>query len=122
MILTDPHQDDCPIVFCNRAFERLSGYAQEEIVGRNCRFLQGLDTDRETVDRIRAAIVAREDCHEELFNYRKDGSGFWNALFVSPVFGTEGELLYFFASQLDVTRRHEAEAIIQQARRMRRGI
>ena len=118
MILADPHQDDCPIIFCNRAFEKLTGYSLDEIVGRNCRFLQGSDTDRATVDRIRAAIIAREDAHEELFNYRKDGSGFWNALFVSPVFGTEGELLYFFASQLDITRRHEAEAVLQQAQRL----
>ncbi len=118
MILTDPHQDDHPIVFCNRAFELLSGYDQQEILGRNCRFLQGPDTDRPTVDRIRAAIAAREDVHEEIFNYRKDGTGFWNALFISPVFGTEGELMYFFASQLDVTRRHEAEAVMQQAQRL----
>lgn len=118
MILADPHQNDCPIIFCNQAFEKLTGYAQEEILGRNCRFLQGADTDRETVDRIRNAIASKEDSHEELFNYRKDGSGFWNALFVSPVFGTEGELLYFFASQLDVTRRQEAEAVLQQAQRL----
>ncbi len=118
MILTDPHQDDCPIVFCNRAFEKLTGYAHDEIVGRNCRFLQGPDTDRDAVARVRAAIAAREDSHEELFNYRKDGTGFWNALFVSPVFETSGELLYFFASQLDVTRRHEAEAVMQQAQRL----
>ena len=118
MILADPHQEDCPIIFCNRAFEKLTGYAQEEILGRNCRFLQGSGTDPETVDRIRHAVARKEDSHEELFNYRKDGSGFWNALFVSPVFGTEGELLYFFASQLDVTRRHEAEAVLQQAQRL----
>ncbi len=118
MILTDPHQDDCPIVFCNRAFEKLTGYPQEEILGRNCRFLQGPDTDRDAVARVRAAIAAREDSHEELFNYRKDGTGFWNALYVSPVFETSGELLYFFASQLDVTRRHEAEAVMQQAQRL----
>ena len=118
MILADPHQDDCPIIFCNRAFEQLTGYVQGEIIGRNCRFLQGPDTNRETVDRIRTAIARKEDSHEELFNYRRDGSGFWNALFVSPVFGTEGELLYFFASQLDVTRRHEAEAVIEQAKRL----
>ncbi len=118
MILSDPNQEDCPIIFCNRAFERLTGYAQDEILGRNCRFLQGPDTDPEVVDRIRAAVAAREDSHEELFNYRRDGGGFWNALFISPVFGTAGELLYFFASQLDVTRRHEAEAVIQQAQRL----
>ena len=118
MILSDPHQDDCPIIFCNRAFEKLTGYGQDEIVGHNCRFLQGPDTDADTVGRIRTAIAKREDFHEEVFNYRKDGSGFWNALFISPVFGTAGELLYFFASQLDVTRRHEAEAVMQQAQRL----
>jgi PAS domain S-box-containing protein len=118
MILTDPHQDDNPIIFCNRAFERLSGYQQSEILGHNCRFLQGPETDPATIGRIRQAIARREDVHEDIFNYRKDGSGFWNALFVSPVFGSAGELLYFFASQLDVTRRHEAEAVLQQAQRL----
>ncbi len=118
MLLTDPHQNDNPIIFCNRAFERLSGYQQSEILGQNCRFLQGAETDRSTIARIKQAIARREDVHEDIFNYRKDGSGFWNALFVSPVFGSAGELLYFFASQLDVTRRHEAEAVLQQAQRL----
>jgi PAS domain S-box-containing protein len=118
MILTDPHQDDNPIIFCNRAFERLSGYEQGEILGRNCRFLQGPDTDQQVLDRIRQALARREDVHEDIFNYRKDGSGFWNALFISPVFSPDGELLYYFASQLDVTRRHEAEAVLRQAQRL----
>ncbi|MGI4952907.1 MAG: ATP-binding protein [Janthinobacterium lividum] len=118
MILTDPHRTDDPIVFCNRAFERLTGYSQDEILGRNCRFLQGADTDQDTIARIRAGIARQEDVHEEVFNYRKDGSGFWNALFISPVFDPRGNLIYFFASQLDVTRRHEAEAVVQQAQRL----
>jgi PAS domain S-box-containing protein len=118
MVLSDPHQQDNPIIFCNRAFERLSGYQQSEILGQNCRFLQGPETDPATIDRIRQAVARREDIHEDIFNYRKDGSAFWNALFVSPVFGTAGELLYFFSSQLDVTRRHEAEAVLQQAQRL----
>jgi PAS domain S-box-containing protein len=118
MILTDPAGGDNPIIFCNQAFERLTGYDQTEILGRNCRFLQGPDTDPDAVARIRAGIARREDVHEDLFNYRKDGTGFWNALFVSPVFGPDGELLYFFASQLDVTRRREAEAVLQQAQRL----
>lgn len=118
MILTDPHQHDNPIIFCNRAFEKLSGYEQSEILGHNCRFLQGERTDPDSIARIRRAIEQREDVHEDIFNYRKDGSGFWNALFISPVFGSQGELLYFFASQLDVTRRHEAEAVLRQAQRL----
>ncbi len=118
MILTDPNQPDNPIIFSNQAFEKLTGYDGSEVVGRNCRFLQGADTDTAAVARIRDAIAAREDVHEDILNYRKDGSSFWNALFVSPVFGPDGELIYFFASQLDVTRRHEAEAVLQQAQRL----
>ena len=118
MILTDPHRPDNPIVFSNRAFEKLTGYSQDELLGRNCRFLQGPDTDPDTIQRIRDGIARTEDVHEEVFNYRKDGSGFWNALFISPVFNPKGDLLYFFASQLDVTRRHEAEAVLQQAQRL----
>ena len=118
MLLTDPHRAGDPIVFCNQAFEQLTGYTQDDSLGRNCRFLQGPDTDPDTVAEIRRSLTLHEDVHVEVFNYRKDGSGFWNALFVSPVFGPNGELLYHFASMLDVTRRHEAEAVLQQAQRL----
>jgi PAS domain S-box-containing protein len=118
MCLTDPHRPDNPIIFCNRAFEALTGYTGSEILGRNCRFLQGPGTDRAAVDRIRAKLAAAEDVHEDLLNYRKDGSSYWNALFISPVVDPKGELLYFFASQLDVTARREAEAVVQQSQRM----
>ena len=118
MCLTNPHQHDNPIVFCNQAFEQLTGYAQDEIMGRNCRFLQGRDTDPEAVAEIHRALDAGEDVHIELVNYRKDGSQFWNALFISPVVDTSGTLVYHFASQLDVTRKREAEAVLQQSQRM----
>ena len=118
MILTDPHQEDNPILFCNQAFEKLTGYPKDEILGRNCRFLQGPDTDRETISRIGQQIRKREDVHDDVLNYRKDGTAFWNALFISPVFTPNGELIYYFASQLDVTRRREAEAVLQQAQRL----
>ncbi len=118
MCLSDPHQPDGPIVFCNQAFEELTGYAQHEILGRNCRFLQGEDTDRATIAEIRRGIAAGEDVQQEILNYRKDGSSFWNALFISPVIDTQGNLAYHFASQLNVTRRHETEAVLQQSQRM----
>lgn len=118
MVLTDPNQPDNPILFCNQAFRHMTGYAEHEVIGRNCRFLQGPATDPATLRRIRAAIEAREDVSEELFNYRKDGTGFWNALYISPVFDSDGKLLYFFGSQIDVTRRKEAEAVLQQSQRM----
>jgi len=118
MCLSDPNQPDSPLVFVNRAFEDLTGYTQEEVLGRNCRFLQGPDTDPASVDEIRRAIAARVDVSVELYNHRKDGSGFWNALYLSPVFDGAGNLLHFFASQLDVTRRREAEALAQQGQRM----
>ena len=118
MTVTDPRQPDNPIIFANNAFVAMSGYSQEEIVGRNCRFLQGPETDREAVAQVRAAIDARREYSTEILNYRKDGSTFRNALFVSPLYDTEGELLYFFASQLDVSRRRDAEEALGQAQKM----
>lgn len=118
MIVTDPRQRDNPIVFANRAFLSMSGYDTSEIVGRNCRFLQGPATDRASVAAIREAIEAEKEVQMEILNYRKDGSSFWNALFISPVYDTAGKLIYFFASQLDVSRRRDAEEGLAQAQKM----
>ena len=118
MILTDPNQPDNPIAFANNAFLDLTGYELTEIIGRNCRFLQGPDTDRETVRELREAVQNPTAVSIEILNYRRDGSPFWNAVFVGPVFDPDGRLLYFFASQLDVSRRRETEVQLQQAQKM----
>ncbi|AWN45458.1 hybrid sensor histidine kinase/response regulator [Methylobacterium terrae] len=118
MIVTDPRQPDNPIIFANQAFRAMTGYAPEELVGRNCRFLQGPETDRETVAEVRRAIAAREEIATEILNYRKNGSTFWNALFISPVYDPTGELVYFFGSQLDVSRRRDAEEALRQSQKM----
>lgn len=105
-------------MFANRAFLSMTGYSEAEVMGRNCRFLQGPESDPATVADLRSAIAARREITVELINYRKDGSTFWNALFVSPVFNHAHELVYCFASQLDVSRRREAEAALAQAQKM----
>lgn len=118
MILTDPNQPDNPVVFCNKAFLDLTGYEEEEVLGRNCRFLQGAQTDRETVAEMRDCIARRESVSVEVLNYKRDGSPFWNAVFVGPVYDKSGDLLFFFASQLDVTRRRNSELSFRQAQKM----
>lgn len=118
MIVTDPNLPDNPIVFANEAFIRMIGYSSEELIGENCRFLQGKDTDRQTIAAIRSAIAERREIATEVLNYRKDGASFWNALFISPVYDRDGNLVYFFASQLDVSRRRDAEDALRQAQKM----
>ncbi|MGW8135770.1 histidine kinase famiy protein [Sphingomonas zeae] len=118
MIVTDPRQPDNPIVFCNEAFSFMTGYSEQEILGTNCRFLQGPETDRDVVAQVRAAIERRDEIAVEVLNYRKNGSTFWNALFVSPVYDDAGELVYFFSSQLDISRRREAEDALHEAQKM----
>jgi PAS domain S-box-containing protein len=103
MLITDPNQPDNPIVFVNAAFSTLTGYAHDEIIGRNCRFLQGPETNRADIAKIRAAIARRVPIEIELLNHKKSGELFWNRLLISPVFDRDGELTYFFASQFDVT-------------------
>jgi PAS domain S-box-containing protein len=114
MVITDPRRADNPIIFANDAFLRLTGYTREEVSGRNCRFLQGPDTERSTVRAIREAIDAGRDIKTDILNYRKDGSAFWNALYISPVHNERGELVYFFASQLDVTERIELQRRVEE--------
>jgi PAS domain S-box-containing protein len=118
MILTDPRQPDNPIAFANRAFQDLTGYTQAELIGRNCRFLQGPETSRETVAELRQAVAERRAIATEILNYKRDGSPFWNGIFIGPVFDEAGEIVYFFASQLDVTRRRVSEQAYRQAQKM----
>jgi PAS domain S-box-containing protein len=118
MLITDPRQPDNPIIFCNRAFCELTGYDFEEIIGRNCRFLQGEKTEAKAISNIRDAVRDRRDISVDILNYRKDGSTFWNALFISPVYDATGEPIYFFASQLDFTNIKSKEAELAAARHM----
>ncbi|MEO0463286.1 MAG: PAS domain-containing protein [Pseudomonadota bacterium] len=120
--LCDPHQPDLPIVFANRAFRRLTGYSEEETVGRNCRFLQGPRTDPEPVARIREAIANEDVVVVELLNYRKNGTTFWNALHLGPIYDDAGKLVYFFGSQWDVSDVRAARAEERHAKEMAREL
>ena len=112
MIITDPRQTDNPIVFANSAFYKLTGFERSEVIGRNCRFLQGPGTDPDSIQAIREAIRSRRDIAIDILNYHKDGQPFWNGLFISPVTNAAGELQFYFASQLDVTDRVEAQRAV----------
>ncbi|KDR24599.1 histidine kinase, partial [Caballeronia zhejiangensis] len=118
MLVTDPNQVDNPIVFVNSAFLNLTGYDVEELMGNNCRLLQGPETSRATISEIRDAIAEGREINTEILNYRKDGSSFWNALFISPVRNEAGDIVYYFASQLDISRRRDAEEALRQSQKM----
>ncbi len=105
--ISDARLPDNPIIFVNDSFCRLSGYAREEVVGRNCRFLQGPGTDPAAIARIRAAVQASQGIEIDLRNHRKDGTPFWNRLLIAPVRDQAGQVAYFCASQVDVTRERE---------------
>ena len=118
MVVTDPNQPDNPIVFANGAFLDLTGYQESEVLGRNCRFLQGPDTDRATIDEVRTALAQQRAVAVDVCNYKADGEPFWNALFIGPVFDRHGKLLYFFASQMDITERRGMQEANLQAQKM----
>lgn len=103
MVLSDPHAPDHPIVAANGAFAAMTGYTLPQIVGRNCRFLQGKDTDPATTLRIKAAIAAQQANIEWIVNHRANGRPFWNLLFLSPIHDRDGRLLHYFGNQLDIT-------------------
>ncbi len=107
IVVSDPRLADNPVVFCNDAFCQLTGYDRAEVVGRNCRFLQGPQTDQAALHRIRAAVREAATIEIDLRNHRKDGTPFWNRLLIGPVHDATGALAYFYASQVDVTLERE---------------
>jgi PAS domain S-box-containing protein len=103
MVVTDATQNDYPIVLANAAFLKLTGYGADEVLGRNCRFLQGPATSSAAVAEIRAGLHEQREVSVEILNYRKDGSPFWNQLHLSPIYDDDGRLVYHFGSQIDRT-------------------
>lgn len=116
--ITDPRQPGNPITYASQGFERITGYSQAEVLGLNCRFLQGVGTDRQQRDRLREAIAAGRAVEVELLNYRKDGTPFWNQLSINPVTDESGELAYFVGVQSDVTTRKRLESDLLQMQKM----
>jgi PAS domain S-box-containing protein len=109
IIITDPKVPDNPIVYVNPAFEEISGYTADEVLGHNCRFLQADDRDQPALDELREALTEERECRVVLRNYRKDGTPFWNELYVSPVYDEENRLTNFVGVQNDVTQRRRIE-------------
>ncbi len=103
ILITDHREDDHPIVYCNPAFERMTGYTRDEVLGRNPRFLQGGDNEQDELGKVRAAMGAGGDYRGVLKNYRKDGTLFWNQLRMSPVFDETGHLTHYVGIQTDIT-------------------
>lgn len=113
--IADARQPDMPLVYVNPAFETVTGYTREDVFGKNCRFLQGTDTDQPGLTTLRQALKEGTQCVVLLRNYHKDGSLFWNELQISPVHNTKGELTHFIGVQKDVTGRVENEQKLQEA-------
>lgn len=103
MVIADALQPDNPIVFANDAFCQMTGYTRAEILQRNCRFLQGPETDPDALQKIRDAIREKKTVRVDLRNHRKNGEPFWNRLLIGPVPDSAGRVIYFFACQEDVT-------------------
>ena len=112
--LSDPDKEDNPIVYCNKAFEKITGYSKEETVGRNCRFLHEQEKDQAELQLIRDAIKNATPIEVTLRNFRKNGELFYNRLSITPLFDNEGHLIYFMGVQYDVTEQILAQQEIKR--------
>ncbi len=115
IILTTDSASDHVMIYCNPAFERMTGYAQAEVLGCNCRILQGADSDPKTITKIRQALQAEQECIVTLKNYRKDGQPFWNELAISPMRDSRGNLTHFIGVQTDITEKVRSEQILRES-------
>lgn len=121
IVVAEQEGDDNILIYANPAFERLTGYAVDDILYRDCRFLQGDDRDQPGLQAIREAVKSNQPCRQVIRNYRKDGTPFWNELSITPVFNEGDQLTYFIGIQKDVTaevdalqRVEEMEARVRQ--------
>jgi PAS domain S-box-containing protein len=116
VVICDAIQEDQPIVFVNAAFTRITGYSAAEAIGRNCRFLQGRDTDKEGIERMRRAVATGRAITATVRNYRKDGRTFWNEINISPMRDETGRLIHFVGILQDVTNRIRTEENLREAK------
>jgi sigma-B regulation protein RsbU (phosphoserine phosphatase) len=114
--IADARLPDRPLIYANEGFERVTGYSVADVLGRNCRFLQGSGSDPAAVAEIRAALADGRECIVEILNYRRDGTTFWNRLSITPVRNNDGELTHYIGVQSDVTARREAEHGLRRAK------
>jgi len=113
-VLTDPAKADNPIVFASDGFVKVTGYTRNEIIPRNCRFLQSRQTDKSAVRRLKAAIEKREESVELILNTKKNGEPFWNLLYTTPLFDGHGNLVFFLGGQINCsTTIHSASDILR---------
>src|SRR6478672_10431740 len=122
VVVADARADDLPLTYVNPAFERLTGYPAAESLGRNCRFLQGEDTDRDALAEIRAAIDQSRPAACVLRNYRRDGTPFWNEIRIAPIPGPDGRAAFFLGLVDDVSLRVESEQRLHAAERRYRSL
>ena len=113
VVISDCTQPDMPVIYVNNAFTEITGYTYDEVVGKNCRFLQGKEANSAAAQEIRKAISAQQPCKVEILNYRKDGTTFWNRLSITPVRDKDGQVTHFIGIQSDVTRRRKAESSLR---------
>ncbi|AEH36340.1 bacterio-opsin activator domain-containing protein [Halopiger xanaduensis] len=112
--ISDPDREDNPLVYVNEAYQEITGYSYDEVVGRNCRFLQGGDSNPDAIAEMAAAIDEDRPVTVELENYRKDGTEFWNEVTIAPVRNDAGEVTNYVGFQNDVTARKEAERALER--------
>ena len=112
--ITDYRLKDNPLIYVNKGFCLITGYKKEEVVGKNCRFLQGSKTDKASVKKIRAAIENEESIQQEILNFKKDGTPFWNRVSLTPIFDDSNVLSHFIGIQEDITVSKEKEMLLRK--------
>ncbi|RUR30218.1 EAL domain-containing protein [Vreelandella andesensis] len=110
VVIVDAQRHDLPIVYINAAFERITGYSRDMVLGQNCRFLQGKESDPATLAKLRKGIHSQQEVHVVIRNYRRNGAPFWNDLYISPVRDAIGAVTHFVGVQNDITAQREYQA------------
>ena len=120
--IADATQPDCPLVYVNSGFAAMTGYSARDIIGKNCRFLQGQETDQPELHRVRQALREGTPCQVVLRNYRRDGIPFWNQLSLTPVHDETGTLTHFIGIQTDISNRLAIEGQLRRSETLLRTI
>ncbi len=112
--ISDPSKADNPLIYVNSKFLNQTGYDLEDCIGKNCRFLQGPDTDEKTVSKIRLGLESAVHTEVRILNYKKDGTPFWNELHISPIFDGNNNLIYFCGINKDITEQVLNEKVLKE--------